>query len=111
MRLVKNSMFKVALQIGVRREGKTRGRRRNQCSTLLGLLMRGLARARFNAQRMPSKNFGTAANSGGRVALISKSSTEVEGRRRAHESECLPAGSPQGSPCAQWLCSYKNELQ
>ena len=36
--------------------------------------MSGLGRAGIDAQRMPSKNFGTAASGGSRVALINRSS-------------------------------------
>ena len=68
---------RVAMQNRARREGRTGRRRKNQKSTLLYLLMRGLARAGLNAQRMPSRNFRTTAIEGSRVGLVSKSSARL----------------------------------
>ena len=72
MHLVINRMgkrSKVATQNMGRRIGKTRRRRKAQ----LILFMNVLARAWFNAQRMPSRNFRTTAIEGSRVGLASRS--------------------------------------
>ena len=72
-----NKRSKVATQNMARRDGKTRRRRKTQNSTLLIFFMNVLARAGFNAQRMPSRNFRTTAIEGSRVGLVSKSSARL----------------------------------